>query len=52
MLTVDIHTSYDPFPIPEGNISITDLKDDYCIFYGKIKNKSELKKLLIQLEII
>ena len=36
----------------DNQYSIEDLTDSQCIFYGMIKNKSELKKLLIQLEII
>lgn len=37
--------------LDNNKYSITDLKDDQCLFYGIIKNKSELKVLLKQLGI-
>lgn len=55
--TCDIYTSKDPFPIPHpnsGSISIKDNKDgdDYCVFYGYIRNKSEFRRIMEHLDII
>jgi hypothetical protein len=49
-LSCDMYTSTDPFP--KGSIKIIDRKDDQCIFLGYIKNKSELKRLMQQLNIL
>jgi hypothetical protein len=56
-LTTDTYTKEGPFPIPHPNsgcIRIIDDRDgdEYTIFYGYIKNKSELKRLMKQLDIL
>lgn len=54
-LVCDIHTSKEDIPLPvpnRGHISIMDLRDGAVIFWGYIKNKSELKKLMCQLNIL
>lgn len=38
--------------LEKTKISIEHIADDLCVFYGDIKNKSELKTLLKQLNII
>lgn len=49
MLVVDFYNEDDFFPT--NPITITEIKDNLTVFYGKIKNKQDLKKLMKQLEI-
>lgn len=37
--------------LPHNGISITHIADEQCIFYGTIKNKSELKIIMKQLAV-
>lgn len=56
-LTTDIYTSTENLPIPHpnsGSIKIVDNRDgdNYNIFNGYIKNKSELKNIMYMLDIL